>query len=236
MSDERQLTESEPDSRAIDVTAAYRDGKVHFMGHELYAAPGALVPRPETELLGAKAIEILRGRGPAPRFVDMCCGSGNLVCAIAAALPHAVAWASDLTDGTVSLARRNVAKLGLSDRVKVGQGDLFAGLSDLEPLDAVVCNPPYISTSRLGKDRAELLANEPREAFDGGPYGLTIHQRVIKEAVPFLKPDGWLLFEMGLGQEKQLRLLFQRVKVWGELQFVNDAAGAPRVAFAQRKG
>lgn len=233
MSDERQL---QPAAEEPDVSAAYKRGTVSFMGLTLFAAPGALVPRPETALLGAKAIEILRTRGPAPRFVDMCCGSGNLVCAIATALPEARAWASDLTDGTVSLARRNVAKHGLEGRVTVGQGDLFAGVSDMEPLDAVICNPPYISTSRLGKDRAALLDSEPREAFDGGPYGLTIHQRVIKEALPFLQPDGWLLFEMGLGQEKQLRLLFQRVKVWGELQFVNDAAGAPRVAFAQRKG
>jgi HemK-like putative methylase len=209
---------------------------ISFLGVELETAPGVLIPREETELLGNKAIEILRARGDSPAFIDMCCGAGNLACAIASAIPAARGWASDLTDATVSLARKNVARLGLSERVAVVQGDLFSKLEGLGKVDAVVCNPPYISTSRLEKDRAHLLEKEPREAFDGGPYGLTIHQRVIKEALPFVKPDGWLLFELGLGQEKQLKLLFARVKEWAELQFVCDASGAPRVAFAQRRG
>ncbi len=217
-----------------DVAAAFRSGRSSFMGVELEVAPGALVPRAETELLGRTALELLRPIA-SPRFIDMCCGSGNLVCGIASALPSAKAWASDLTDGTVSLARRNVERLGLAPRVTVSQGDLFAGLGALEAVDAVVCNPPYISTSRLSKDRASLLDSEPREAFDGGPYGLTIHQRVLKEALPFVKPGGWLLFEMGEGQHKQLTMLFARVKAWGEVQLVNDATGAPRVAYAQRR-
>ena len=92
------------------------------------------------------------------------------------------------------------------------QGDLFASLADLGlegRVDAVICNPPYISTGKLEKESAHLLEQEPREAFDGGPYGLTIHQRAIKEALPFLRAGGTLLFEMGVGQERQLKLLFE---------------------------
>jgi HemK-like putative methylase len=169
----------------------------------------------------------------------MCCGSGNLACGVAAAICDLQVWASDLTDETVQLSRRNVDRLKLSSRVRVSQGDLFAGLAGLHlegSIDVVICNPPYISEARLASDRAHLLEHEPREAFDGGPYGLSIHQRVIKEALPFLKPDGWLLFEMGLGQEQQLSFLFRRAKAYGDVQFINDAAGAPRVAFAQRQG
>jgi release factor glutamine methyltransferase len=208
---------------------------MRFMNVDLETAPGALVPRLDTELLGATAIALLR-QPAAPRFIDMCCGSGNLACAIAAALPQARGWASDLTDATVALARRNVTRLELEGRVAVAQGDLFSGLSGLEPVDAVVCNPPYISTSRLGKDRAYLLEHEPREAFDGGPYGLSIHQRVIRDALPFVKAGGWLLFEMGLGQERQLSLLFRRAAGWEDVQFASDASGRPRVVFAQRSG
>ena len=68
-----------------DAVSAYKVGKVSFMGVELEAAPGALVPRAETELLGKTALEILRARGAAPTFIDMCCGSGNLALAIATA-------------------------------------------------------------------------------------------------------------------------------------------------------
>ena len=197
--------------REIDVVGSLSAGRQTFLGVELLCGVGALVPRPETELLGRTAIEKITAAGPAPRVIDMCCGAGNLACAIATHVPGARVWATDLTDGCVGWTRRNVEHLGLGDRVTVRQGDLFAGFAGdaLEgTIDVVVCNPPYISTGRLAADRATLLDHEPREAFDGGPYGLTIHQRVLKEAQPFLKPGGWLLFEIGEGQDRQIVLLF----------------------------
>ncbi len=224
---------------AADVLEAYRSGRIEFMGVSLLAAPGALVPRHETEMLGRTALRLLKERGPTPRAIDMCCGSGNLACALAVQLPSLSVIAADLTDGTVELARRNVAQLNLGDRVQVLQGDLFSALAPLSApppvVDVVVCNPPYISTGRLEKDRALLLEHEPREAFDGGPYGLSIHQRVLKEALPFLAPDGWVAFEFGAGQERQLELLFGRAKAYGPVHFEKDLSGAPRVAYAQKR-
>lgn len=212
-----------------DVQGVFKKGTQTFMGVELFAAPGALVPRAETEILGGEAVKL------APEtFIDLCTGSGNLVCGIASKLPKARGWAADLTEPCATLAKRNVEKLGLSERVKVFQGDLLAPLEGVGPVDVIVCNPPYISTGRLEKDRATLLENEPREAFDGGPYGLSIHQRVIKEALPFLKSGGHLLFEFGLGQERQMKALFDRGKQYRDLRFVNDAAGAPRVVVATK--
>lgn len=227
------------EERAQGKPLAYILGRETFMGIELVVAPGALVPRDETHLLGYTALELLRSSGiDAPRVVDMCCGSGNLACAIASHLPTASLWASDLTSGCVDVARRNVTQLGLEQRVHVGQGDLFAGLSNLgleTTIDMIVCNPPYISAKRLLEDRAHLVEHEPREAFDGGPYGLSIHQRVIKECLPFLRPLGRLLFEIGLGQERQLQLLFARAKVYEDVRFVHDAQGQARVALGRRK-
>ncbi len=201
-----------------------------FMDLELIAERGVLVPREETELLGATALALL---GEAPRVIDMCCGSGNLACAIAARLPQARVWAADLTAACVALARRNAAHVGVSDRVTVVQGDLFSGLKGIEgTFDAVVCNPPYISQAKLAGERAALLEHEPREAFDGGPYGLSIHGRVIREALPFLKPGGILLFEIGLGQERQVELLFARARAYVEITPVANAAGQVRVIHA----
>jgi release factor glutamine methyltransferase len=224
--------------REIDVVGSLGAGRQLFLGVELQCGPGALVPRPETELLGRTAIDRLQAAGATPRVIDMCCGVGNLACAIATAVPGARVWASDLTDDCVSWTRRNVEQLGLGGRIAVRQGDLFAGLAGdaLEgSIDLIVCNPPYISTGRLAADRATLLAHEPREAFDGGPYGLTIHQRVLKEALPFLKPGGWLLFEIGEGQDRQITLLFQRARAYEGVGLANDAAGKPRVAFGRVK-
>lgn len=221
-----------------DVPLAYQLGSRLFCGHELFVAPGALVPREETELLARAAIEMAEAVGPAPRIIDMCTGSGNLAVAIALACPGASVWASDLTDGCVAVARRNVERFALSERVQVLQGDLFAPLAGLElegSIDVIVCNPPYISSGRLGRDRAELLLHEPREAFDGGPYGLTIHQRVVREAPAFLRPGGWLLFEFGAGQERQLERLFSKGP-YHDLTFRSNAAAEPRVALARHDG
>lgn len=132
--------------RAAGAPLAYVTGHEMFMGVELIVAEGALAPREETELLGNAALDALRSSGSAaPRVIDMCCGSGNLACAIAYHLPHAHVWASDLTDGCIAVTRRNVVHVGVSDRVVVAQGDLFADLAGLGlegTIDAVVCTPP----------------------------------------------------------------------------------------------
>ncbi|MEZ4369870.1 MAG: HemK/PrmC family methyltransferase [Polyangiaceae bacterium] len=214
-------------------------GLVRFLDLELLTAKDCLVPRHETEIVGRAAIRELRGmQRDSLRVIDMCCGAGNLACAIASALPNAKIWASDLTDGCVNLARRNVEHVGVSDRVQVHQGDLFESLRNRElegTVDLIVCNPPYISSGRLGAERAELLDNEPREAFDGGPYGLTIHQRVLQDALDFLRPGGWLMFEFGLGQDRQLKLLFGRTRgAYVDIGWEQDAQGGARAAIARK--
>ncbi len=204
---------------------------VRFLGVEIETGPGALIPRAETELLGATAIAKLRGGGT--RFVDVCCGTSNLACAIATAIPQARGWALDLTDGCVALARANVTRLGLAERIAVLQGDLVAPLDGVTALDLIVCNPPYISTSKLAT--RDDLADEPREAFDGGPYGVTIHQRVAREAIPLLRPGGWLVFEFGVGQDRQLELVLRRTKAYDQIDVISTDVGIPRVIAARKQ-
>jgi release factor glutamine methyltransferase len=208
-----------------------------FMDVPVIVAPGVLVPRPETELLGRTARQQLAAcTAPVPLVIDMCCGSGNLACALAVAAPAARVWASDLTDACVALARRNVEHLGLAGRVKVLQGDLFDPLEERlhGTIDLVVCNPPYISSGRLARDKADLLVNEPREAFDGGPFGISIQQRVVRAAATFLRPGGWLIFEIGLGQDRQMRALFERAHEYEPPQAVSNDEGEVRVMMARR--
>ena len=226
-------------SVSISIAEAYARGRVTFMGLELIICPGALVPRSETELLGTTAVDILHGMSlPEARVIDMCCGAGNLACAIAHHVEQSRVWASDLTDRCVALARQNVTFRALPDRVSVHQGDLFAAFSqqNLEgTIDVIVCNPPYISETRLHADRAHLLEFEPREAFAAGPYGISIHQRMIKEAPTFLRPGGVLLFEVGLGQERQVRILFERSRAYDGIQVVQNEAAEGRVVLGYRK-
>jgi release factor glutamine methyltransferase len=218
--------------------AAYDKGTELFLGLELYVSRGSLVPRTETEILGRTVLAKLAGMSgvTAPFVIDMCCGSGNLACAVGALVPGARVWAADLSSDCVALSRKNVDKLGLGARVRVYEGDLFTAFGQETPagsVDVVMCNPPYISTGRLA-ERPDL-AEEPRLAFDGGPYGLSIHQRVAKDALPVLRAGGYLGFEFGLGQERQLRIVIDRARGYEEVELVNDDEGRPRVLVARRK-
>lgn len=224
----------ENDPPLIDVT---------FMGITLGVNGDVLAPREETEILGRVVLALLANsmngkNNDGPIAIDMCCGCGNLALAVATHVPSVRIYASDLTDATVAVARTNAERAGLDDRVLVAQGDLFGGLADQGldgKIDLVMCNPPYISTTRLGGDRAHLLESEPREAFDGGPYGISIMQRLVVEALPFLKEGGWLAFEFGVGQERQAKLLIDRTKAYTPVQFAYDEEGVPRVVFTQKR-
>jgi release factor glutamine methyltransferase len=121
--------------------------------------------------------------------------------------------------------------------VAVRQGDLFAGLEGLGlegAVDVIACNPPYISEKRLAEDRAELLALEPVEAFAAGPYGIAIHQRVIRDALAYLREGGVLLVEIGAGQQRQVEMLFRRARQYSDIAAVCDDTGEPRVITGRR--
>jgi release factor glutamine methyltransferase len=213
-------------------------GRQRFLGIDLLAKEDVLAPREETEILGNEVLAILRAlvrEHPEReiRMIDMGCGSGNLACAAAMAVPQARIWASDITASCAELTRANAVHLALQDRISVTRGDLFAPLSakGLEgTMDLVVMNPPYIPSTSLTNSHAGLLQHEPREAFDGGPYGISILTRLLQEAPPFLKRGGHLLFEFGLGQARLVRSLVEKRNLYSELRFASDTHGEARVA------
>ena len=210
--------------------------RARFMGIELEVGAAVLEPRAETELLCRRALALIAG-APAPLVIDIGCGAGNLALAIATLHPAARVVATDIATAATATARRNAVRLDIAPRVTVLQGDMFAPLSGLgleDRVDLIVCNPPYISTGRLDGDRRHLLEREPREAFDGGPYGIAIHQRLVRDALPFLRPGGWLAFEFGDGQDRQAIRLLERQGGYEALELVRDAEGRPRVAVARK--
>lgn len=240
MEDDKVGESASPAVPAEDQGPAARLAAGHhrFLGVDLLVGEDVLVPREETEILGREILALLRALSHEEperelRMIDMGCGSGNLACAAALGVPSVRAWAADTTDACACLARANVARLGLEDRVVVAQGDLFASLANegLEgTMDLVVMNPPYIPSHVLEATLAGLLEHEPRAAFDGGPYGITILARLLQEAPAFLNPAGHLLFEFGLGQAKLVRTLVERTRRYSTTRFVADAQGHPRVA------
>jgi release factor glutamine methyltransferase len=213
-------------------------GRQRFLGVELVASADVLAPRLETEILGREVLGVIRALAQAEpdrplHMIDMGCGSGNLACACASAEPRMRIWASDITESCAALTLENVKRLGLEERVRVTQGDLFApmeGQGVEEAMDIIVMNPPYIPSSSLEKTHASLLEHEPRAAFDGGPYGISILTRLMKEGPAYLKPGGHLLFEFGKGQAKLIQALLQKIPGLSLVRFAQDSEGEPRAA------
>lgn len=222
--------------RLSGVPLAHLTERERFMGLEMLAGPQALIPRRETELLARTAIALIGKEAPTT-VLDVCTGSANVAAAIAAARPLARVQAADLSAEALALAARNLELLGLAGRVSLHQGDLL-GAFDAEALsgtvDVLSCNPPYISAARRATMDAEIADHEPSLAFDGGPLGVRILQRLIKEAPTWLRPGGWLVFEIGAGQGKAVSDRLRADGHYEDIEPVSDDAGGIRVLKARR--
>jgi release factor glutamine methyltransferase len=199
------------DTDSQDVLAALEAGKADFMGYEFLVARGVIVPRPVTEVMIRACLSLLDPSG-AHTFVDVGCGTGLIGIVLAHRFPNSRVVCLDISMDCVRLTQRNIDKHDLAARVCVRQSDMFAAVQDLVgQVDVVVSSPPFISSGRLAKDRAYLLDLEPRAAFDAGPFGISIHQRLVKESKTVLRAQvGWLMTEVGEGQQEQMQRLLQR--------------------------
>jgi len=226
--------------RIAGIPLAHLTERQHFMGLELLAGAGALIPRHETELLGHAALAILREHAAAQAqltLIDVCTGSGNLALALAHHEPRARVFAADLSAEAVDLARRNTRHLGLDGRVELRVGDLLAPFDEARfhgAVDLLVCNPPYISSTKVAAMAGEISDHEPRLAFDGGPLGVRILQRLMRESPRYLKPGGWLAFEVGHGQGPAVLKRLGAQQDFDRTDSVADAAGEIRVVLGRR--
>jgi len=206
----------------------YLLGTDEFHGLRLALGPGVFIPRPETELLVARALAVCPA-GPAA-ILDLCTGSGAVACALAARRPRAAVWAAELSPDAARWARRNTARLGLADRVRVVEGDLFAPVAGLVgACDLIVANPPYIPEPALGSLPEEVRAWEPWLALDGGPDGLAVVDRILADAPRFARAGGWLLLEIGDEHAAPLRARLAADSRYGEPAFHRDVSGTERV-------
>src|SRR5262244_281040 len=172
-------------------------GYEEFRGLRIVVTPDVLIPRPETEGLVERALELLADR-PGALVADIGTGSGAFACALAAARPDLEVLAVDQSLGALAVASDNVRGLGLSGRVRLLAGDLFGPLASLGgSLDMIVANPPYIPTGTISTLPVEVERFEPHLALDGGPDGTRILRRIIAEAAGFLRAGGWLVMEIG---------------------------------------
>lgn len=194
------------EQRLGGVPLAHITQRQAFMGIELLASPAALIPRNETEILARlalKSIDEISKAVAEPLVIDVCTGSGNLALAILVNRPDVQIWGADLSEDAIALAAANAVHLGLQDKIQFLAGDLLAPFDNGDfhnKVDLVVCNPPYILSSNVPAMAPEISQHEPEMAFNGGPFGIKILDRIIKESARYLKPAGWLCLELGAGQ------------------------------------
>lgn len=218
--------------RVSGESIAYIVGVKEFFGREFIVDRRVLVPRPDTEILVAAALECgdalaSKRLGGRLRVHDVCTGSGAVAISIAAERPDWSVSASDISPAALELARLNAGRL-LDKAMPMGLADLLEGVEG--HFDMITANPPYVPTS----ETAALLAQgwqEPALALDGGPDGLAIIPRLIRQAGASLVPKGILLIEADALQSKSVRAMFLEegfcdCRVWKDLAGLERITGA----------
>jgi release factor glutamine methyltransferase len=201
---------------------AYITGRRAFWNIELHVGPGVLVPRPDSEVLIASAIEHFEGRHGPKRILDLGTGPGTLLLAALDVWPEATGLGVDVSRGALSYAAANARRLGFENRLKLAQGNWADGLA--EKFDLILCNPPYIADgAALGPGVAEY---EPDEALFAGKEGLDAYRELAPQLPRLLEAGGFAAVEMAPDQADPVAVLLTRDGL--ESQVAADLAGRPR--------
>ncbi len=216
--------------RAAREPLAYVVGHRAFYDLDLVVSPHVLVPRPETELLVERALELARRREGPLRIADVGAGSGAIAVTLAVHLPAATVYALDDSQGALEVAAENARRHAVADRVHCRHGDLLAPLG--QPVDLIAANLPYVTTEEWEGLAPEIRRYEPRAALDGGPDGLGIIRRLLAMAPPYLWPGGVLLLEIGASQGAAVAALAREHFPQAEVRVEQDYAGLDRLVIA----
>lgn len=213
-------------------------GLREFWGREFLLGPETLDPRPDTETVIEAALVLLSeaGRGQEPiEILDLGMGTGCILLTLLAELPYARGVGVDLAAGALEVACANAGRLGLAGRARFVQGSWATGIKDI--FDVVVANPPYIPSDEIARLQPEVALYEPVLALDGGGDGLEAYQAIARDLARVLRPEGYVLFEVGADQSDAVADILgvhgfdqSRKRVW------RDLSGVPRCLAMRRFG
>jgi release factor glutamine methyltransferase len=214
--------------RAAREPTQYITGKQEFWSLEFEVTPAVLIPRPETELLVEKALELVQGSSK--RVLDLGTGSGAIAIALAHECPAIRVIATDRSCTALLMARRNASRHHVDDRITCVASDLFGGFSPSRALfDVIISNPPYIGEKEFPHLAAEIIQYEPSAALLAGPQGLAVIRLIIGAAPTHLNREGSLLIEIGAGQAEILNAELTQEPLIDHFEFIRDYSGVLRV-------
>ena len=189
--------------RAEHIPLQHLTHQACFMGYDFYVDERVLVPRQDTEVLAEEALDRLK-EITNPKILDMCTGSGCLLLSILMERPDAFGTGVDISEDALKVAGQNRKNLNLEERAVLVQSDTFSGdyfqknsgNTSLE-YDMLISNPPYIRTEDIEGLMEEVRFHDPVLALDGKENGLYFYEKITEQAGTYLKPGGWLMYEIG---------------------------------------
>ena len=203
-------------------------GKAYFSGNFYKVTKDVLIPRDETEILVKKALDIIKQNG-LKDILDIGTGSGCIACTIAQQADDTYVLGVDISSEALRIALENASNLNLNNKAVFRKSDIYSKLRDNEQFDMIVSNPPYIP---IGTELQKEVQFEPALALFAEDEGLAFYKRIISGAKDFLKENGFILFECGIGQAQKIKHLLAE-NSFGNIEIINDLAGIERVIVAQ---
>lgn len=221
--------------RAAGEPFQYIAGHQEFYSLDFAVTPAVLIPRPETELLVEKALEILRKDARPALVCDVGTGSGCISIALLSEHKTARGVGLDISAAALAVAQRNAAQHRMLERLQLLQSDGFTALPTASQQFAmIVSNPPYIPAADIAALQPEVREYEPHTALTPGPDGLAMVRRLLAESPPFLAVNGHLLIEIGFDQAAAVRALINP-QVWHLIDIYRDLQGHERVVAVRKR-
>lgn len=211
---------------------AYLVGQREFFSLGFKVTRDVLIPRPDTETLVMEILDAIKGLS-SPRVLDLCTGSGCVAIAVAKNSKSAHLTAIDISAPAIAIARENVDRHQLADRVDLIESDLFGAIPKDAKFEVIAGNPPYIPAAEIEQLDAEVARHEPRLALDGGADGLSVLKRIINDAPQFAAPKGLLLLEFTPEQASVLESLLTSHGGYTDISIRKDLGHRPRVLKAR---
>jgi len=235
------------ESRVSGKPMQYITGHQEFFGLDFEVTSDVLIPRPETELLVEKALQLVSSSASSPYICDVGTGSGCVAITLLHELlhnhPDTRAVAIDISESALEVAKRNAARHSVTDRISFVVSDGFEALdhqnqgdredTPRELFDLIVSNPPYVADGVISSLQREVRDFEPRRALEAGVDGLSVISRLLAGAGAFLQTGGYFLFEIGFDQHQAIEQLIDR-RVWKLLDIHKDLQGIPRTVALEK--
>ena len=210
-----------------------------FMGYEFYVNENVLIPRQDTETLVEEGLKCLDDVEK-PEILDMCTGSGCILISLLLERQDACGTGVDVSPEALEVAKENASLLNVENRADFVESDLFSapyfcekGGKEGGKYDILISNPPYIATEEIETLMEEVRLHDPRKALDGMEDGLYFYRKITAEAGNYLKPGGWLLYEIGCTQGEAVSEMLRNAG-FEKVQVVKDLPGLDRVVMGQK--